>query len=181
MKKLLTSLALIIISTFLFTSTAHAQAIPGPEETGLGGITIGTLGKMLVPQESGESGVFKDWFMNDACAPAQNAGKFNAGGCKTSPDGITYSNGLLGTQKDMIAMLYKFQPSGEEYIADVLDNIGIPSVNRAYAQGTGYEALNSFLPFWKVFRNLAYSLYIIMFVVVGIMIMLRTKVNAQNY
>jgi hypothetical protein len=40
--------------------------------------------------------------------------------------------------------------------------------------------MSPFLAFWKVFRNLAYSLYIIMFVVVGIMIMLRTKVNAQT-
>ena len=47
-------------------------------------------------------------------------------------------------------------------------------------EGTGYGASPPFLPFWKVFRNLAYSLYIIMFVVVGIMIMLRTKVNAQT-
>ena len=46
--------------------------------------------------------------------------------------------------------------------------------------GTGYNAMKPFLEFWKVFRNLAYSLYIIMFVVVGIMIMLRTKINAQT-
>ncbi len=99
------------------------------------------------------------------------AGRLDANGDKA---------GLLPMGGTMIASLYQSQPSSREYFADILNNIGIPSINRAYAQGTGYSALSSFLPFWKVFRNLAYSLYIIMFVVVGIMIMLRTKVNAQT-
>lgn len=94
--------------------------------------------------------------------------------------GVGASGALLPTVGRVIAMTIENQPSSKEYVADVLDNIGIPSISRAYAQGTGYQALTSFLPFWKVFRNLAYSLYIIMFVVVGIMIMLRTKVNAQT-
>lgn len=87
---------------------------------------------------------------------------------------------LLPGQGKVIAMIYQNQPSGREYVADLLNNIGIPTVSRAYAQGTGYSAMSSFLPFWKAFRNLAYSLYIVMFVVVGIMIMMRTKVNAQT-
>lgn len=88
--------------------------------------------------------------------------------------------GLLPMGGEVLASLYQTQPSSREYFADVIDNMGLPQVSQAYAQGTGYSALSSFLPFWKVFRNLAYSLYIIMFVVVGIMIMLRTKVNAQT-
>ena len=98
--------------------------------------------------------------------------------------GYIYSPGVLGTQGKVVAMIFDNQISSQEYIADILDNIGVPSVSRAYAQstggGTGYNAMKPFLEFWKVFRNLAYSLYIIMFVVVGIMIMLRTKVNAQT-
>lgn len=87
---------------------------------------------------------------------------------------------MLPQTGKMVAMLFNNQISSQEYIADLMDNIGIPTVNHAYAQGTGYGAMAPFLPFWKAFRNLAYSLYIIMFVVVGIMIMLRTKVNAQT-
>jgi len=88
--------------------------------------------------------------------------------------------GLIPKGAGYVTALYELQPSGREYVADLLNNIGIPTVSRAYAQGTGYTAMSPFLPFWKAFRNLAYSLYIIMFVVVGIMIMLRTKVNAQT-
>jgi len=71
-------------------------------------------------------------------------------------------------------------PSSREYMADLLDNMGIPTISSAYAQGTGYTAMKPFLPFWKAFRNLAYSLYIVIFIVIGVMIMLRTKVNAQT-
>lgn len=98
----------------------------------------------------------------------------------TDKEGNVLKTGLLPTQAHYLALMYKKQPSSSEYFADLLDNIGIPTVSRAYAQGTGYSAMSTFLPFWKVFRNLAYSLYIIMFVIVGIMIMLRTKVNAQT-
>lgn len=105
--------------------------------------------------------------------------------CPKDANGVAYSPGVIGIQAKFVAMLYDNQISSHEYVADLLDNIGIPSVSRAYAQGTtgggtGYNAMKPFLEFWKVFRNLAYSLYIIMFVVVGIMIMLRTKVNAQT-
>lgn len=87
---------------------------------------------------------------------------------------------MLPQTGKMVATLFNNQISSQEYIADLLNNIGLPTPERAYAQGTGYGAMAPFLPFWKAFRNLAYSLYIIMFVVVGIMIMLRTKVNAQT-
>lgn len=89
---------------------------------------------------------------------------------------------LMPTSSKYMAMLYEDQamPSSREYIADILDNIGIPQVSSAYAQGTGYSAISPFLSIWKIVRNLAYALYIIIFVVVGIMIMLRTKVNAQT-
>jgi hypothetical protein len=104
------------------------------------------------------------------------------GGKLPCPDenGVVYTPGVLGAQEKVVAMILNNQISSQEYVADILDNIGVPSVSRAYAQGTGYNAMKPFLELWKVFRNLAYSLYIIMFVVVGIMIMLRTKVNAQT-
>ena len=96
------------------------------------------------------------------------------------PDGTYARAGIINHTVDATIALLNSQPSSQEYIADVLDNIGIPQVSSAYAQGTGYSAMSPFLPFWKAFRNVAYSLYIIMFVVVGIMIMLRTKINAQT-
>ncbi len=98
-----------------------------------------------------------------------------------SKDGVILKSGLIPQQGAFIARLFQENISSKEYFTDVLENIGVPQIApSAYAQGTGYSAMSLFLPFWKIFRNIAYSLYIVMFVVVGIMIMLRTKVNAQT-
>ncbi len=90
--------------------------------------------------------------------------------------------GLVPQSGNFVAYLYSdpMMPSSKEYIADLLGNTGLSPVQHAFAQGTGYTAMSPFLPFWKVFRDVAYSLYIIMFVVVGIMIMLRTKISGQT-
>lgn len=81
-----------------------------------------------------------------------------------------------------MAMLYDTNrlPSFREYAANFLDNIGLPGAKQAYAAQTGYDAMSTFLPMWQAFRNLAYAVYIIMFVVIGIMIMFRTKVGGQT-
>lgn len=122
----------------------------------------------------------EDPCIKDSLASSMSLGPYLAGFLKPDDSGNVYSPGVLGAQGRVVAMIYDNQISSQEYIADILDNMGVPSVSRAYAQGTGYTAMSPFLEFWKIFRNLAYSLYIIMFVVVGIMIMLRTKVNAQT-
>lgn len=100
------------------------------------------------------------------------------------PGDPSVSGAVLPTTGRMISLAFQSQPSSREYIADMLDNMGLPQAQSAFAQGTsagtGYDAMQPFLPFWKVFRNAAYSLYIIMFIVIGVMIMLRTKVNAQT-
>lgn len=88
---------------------------------------------------------------------------------------------LLPQSGRMVTALFQNGPTSQQYLADIANNIGLPQLApRAYAQGTGYAAMGPFLEFWKGFRNVAYALYIIMFVVVGIMIMLRTKINAQT-
>ncbi len=98
----------------------------------------------------------------------------------TDKCGNVLADGLLPQSADFISLAFENQPSSREYLADLVGNMGLVSVQPARAQGVGYSAMQSFLPFWKVFRNVAYSLYIIMFSVIGIMIMLRTKVNAQT-
>lgn len=171
MKRLFSSLiTILIVSLFAISLTQPAKASTGITQNMAGSIGLAITGFQANPDNIDEEcGVLASGAMT-----AQE--NFMAGRCDSEGN----LAGLLPTGEKYIAMLYNQQPSGREYIADILDNVGIPQVSSAYAQGTGYTALSSFLPFWKTFRNLAYSLYIIMFVVVGVMIMLRTKVNAQT-
>jgi hypothetical protein len=173
MKKLLVAVSLLTLSLFS-APKAHAEDLSGFLPGLIGGLSVNIVG-CNIPADSEPT----DTFLQNSIATTMNLYAYISR-CPKSPNGQSYSPGILGTQARVVALLYDNQISSKEYVADLLENIGVPSVSRAYAQGTGYSAMTSFLPFWKVFRNLAYSLYIIMFVVVGIMIMLRTKVNAQT-
>ncbi len=62
-----------------------------------------------------------------------------------------------------------------DYIADIGHNAGF--ISSAYAQGTGAKILSPVLPLWKVFRNMAYMFFIIIFIVIGFMIMFRQQVG----
>jgi hypothetical protein len=86
--------------------------------------------------------------------------------------------GLLGSTTNTIAALYNQPASGIEYLAQVKDNfLGKP----AYAQtgGIGFQGLQPILPIWKAFRNIVYVLSSFIFIIIGIMIMLRVKVSPQ--
>jgi len=84
--------------------------------------------------------------------------------------------GAFGTMNNMIASLNTPPASGVEYIAQVKDSfLGKP----AYAQGVGFNGLQFLLPLWRGFRNAVYVLASIIFVVIGIMIMLRVKISPQ--
>ena len=88
-------------------------------------------------------------------------------------------SGLLGTSVNAIASLYSPQASGVQYIAQIKDNfLGKPT----YAQGVSFrpgDSLQPLLPMWKVLRNVVYALSAIIFVIMGIMIMLRVKISPQ--
>lgn len=171
-------LSLFLVPLFSFSLFAPTPVLASQQEGLLPGL-IGGASDLLGGHNVAAGEVTGDVFLDGCMADPQNLYKYIVQ-CPKDESGNAYSPGVIGVQATMVALLYDNQISSQEYIADILDNIGIPTVSRAYAQGTGYNAMQPFLEFWKLFRNLAYSLYIIMFVVVGIMIMLRTKVNAQT-
>lgn len=101
-------------------------------------------------------------------------------GCQDQSCPPELKTGALNTVSVMIAGLYINPPaSGVAYFADVLNNFGISTP--AYAQaGTGFTKLSPLLPIWKAFRNFAYVIFVIIFVVIGIAIMFRFKLNPQT-
>lgn len=165
MTKRLISVFLLIIGGLYFPVIPAKAQTPGFTKNMAASIAIGI------------TGVDPNIDCGDICSDKpQNLAKYLSG--DVDPD--AGAEGLLPAVGKITASLYQEQPSSREYIASLIDNIGLPRVTSAYAQGTGYTAMSPFLTFWQGFRNLAYSLYIIMFIVVGVMIMLRTKVNAQT-
>lgn len=84
--------------------------------------------------------------------------------------------GLIGTANNFIGSLYQPPASGINYIAQSFQSfLGKP----AYAQGIGFSGLQPLIMIWRSFRNAVYLLSSIIFVVIGMMIMLRVKVSPQ--
>ncbi len=94
------------------------------------------------------------------------------------------NDGLVSQLGNVIGFALKSPPiSSTEYLASVKQNMdkhGI--IQPAYAQGTGFgfQNLLPVLPIWRAFRNVAYFVFILVFVLYGFMIMFRMKINPQN-
>src|SRR3989338_11060501 len=100
------------------------------------------------------------------------------------PNESIANNGIVGQMSNLIGLAYQSPPvSFSNYLANVKQNIekhGL--VQPAYAQGAGF-GFNNLLPvidIWRAFRNVAYFVFILVFVLYGFMIMFRMKINAQN-
>ena len=85
-------------------------------------------------------------------------------------------SGALGVTNKMIGQLYSQPVSGIQYIAQVKNNFLGKNV---YAKDSGFQGLQPLLPLWKTLRNATYALFSIVFIVIGVMIMLRVKISPQ--
>ncbi|MBP9817810.1 hypothetical protein KBC75_03610, partial [Candidatus Shapirobacteria bacterium] len=88
--------------------------------------------------------------------------------------------GALGITANLTSALYSpaMGVSGIQYIASIRDSfLGIPAY--AQATGVGFAGLQPILPIWRGFRNFTYLLASVIFVLIGIMIMLRVKISNQ--
>ncbi|AKM80987.1 MAG: hypothetical protein US01_C0001G0023 [candidate division TM6 bacterium GW2011_GWF2_28_16] len=84
-------------------------------------------------------------------------------------------DGMLGDVNKGIVALYTPPASTRTYVADVMKSAKI--IPEAQAQGLGFAALDPILETWKSFRNLAYLFFVLIFLIIGFMIMFRTKVG----
>lgn len=91
------------------------------------------------------------------------------------------SGGLLGTATGLIAGLYLNPPVRTvDYLASVGQGLGIVKEARAQVVGSGANVLNPILTLWQVSRNISYVILILIFVIIGLMVMFRTRINPQT-
>jgi len=88
--------------------------------------------------------------------------------------------GVLGVTTKLISSIYTHPPaSSREYFADLGQNLGLQQ--EVYAQeGFGFDQMSGLLPAWKAFRNISYFLFAVIFVITGLAIMFRLKINPQT-
>lgn len=88
--------------------------------------------------------------------------------------------GAIGTMGNLITMLYTPPIHTSDYFQNLAQNFGIIKTTYAQTTGTGFEGLRPFLGLWTGFRNVAYLIFVIVFIVIGLAIMLRVKIDPRT-
>ncbi len=91
------------------------------------------------------------------------------------------AGGAIGFMGNMISTLYTPPLHTSDYFKDLASNFGISK--KTYAQntgGTGFQGLSPLIGIWSAFRNIVYLFLVIIFVVIGLAIMLRIKIDPRT-
>lgn len=94
---------------------------------------------------------------------------------------VNLSGGALGTTTSLIGMLYANPPVRTvDYLGSLGEQIGIVKPAHAQVFGSGNEVLKPILTLWQVSRNIAYVAMIIVFLIIGLMVLFRNRINPQT-
>ncbi|MBI3109591.1 hypothetical protein HYZ06_00980 [Candidatus Daviesbacteria bacterium] len=94
---------------------------------------------------------------------------------------VNLGGGALGATTSLIGVLYANPPVRTvDYLASVGQGLGIIKEAKAQVIGSGAQVLNPILTLWQVSRNISYVFMIIIFVVIGLMVMFRNRINPQT-
>ncbi len=100
--------------------------------------------------------------------------------CTDNPnDTVNDFNGsLMGKVTSVLVSPYANPPaSGIIWTYEGLSNAGF--IPQTYAQGIGFYALQPLAPIWKVFRNVAYMILVLITIIIGFAIMFQKSINPQ--
>lgn len=86
--------------------------------------------------------------------------------------------GAIGVAGNLIAATFTAPMHTGDYFKYLAQNFGL--AKPAYAQGVGFTKLTPLISLWSVFRNVVYFMFIVVFVVVGVAIMLRVKIDPRT-
>ena len=109
---------------------------------------------------------------------------------------VSSGGGAIGAMGNMIAMLYVPPAHTRDYIQNLAQNFGISK--HAYARiiydgsnsgeppaassnnGIGFQGLLPLINIWSAFRNIVYLLFVLVFIVIGVAIMLRIRIDPRT-
>ncbi len=86
--------------------------------------------------------------------------------------------GVIGVLNNLITMTFNIPAHSFEYVNYLAQNFGI--AKPALAQTTGFQQLNPLMNAWAAFRNMIYIVFVLVFILVGLAIMLRVKIDPRT-
>ncbi len=93
---------------------------------------------------------------------------------------VDNGGGALGLLTGGIAMLYTAPAHTSEYVSYLSQTFGISKPLYAQNQGVGFDSINPLIGVWGVFRDISYLLFIFVFIIIGVAIMLRAKIDPRT-
>lgn len=118
---------------------------------------------------------FVNGIVNDLISKGNTAvGGCVTDGCENDPE---LASGALQSTSKAIAWTFNQPADTRMFIADMLQDFGI--AQPAHAQGLGFSALTPILEIWKIFRNIAYVIFVLIMLVIGFAIMFRKNLGGQ--
>jgi hypothetical protein len=107
---------------------------------------------------------------------------------------VNNDGGAIGFMNKMVVMLYTPPASSVDYISNLAQNFGIVEETQArwmddaprgspdqdFTSGTGFAGLKPLLNVWEAFRNMVYLLFTLAFILIGVAVMLRLKIDPRT-
>ncbi len=93
---------------------------------------------------------------------------------------VKNGGGAIGLMQNAIGMLYTPPTHTGEYFQNLASNFGFVKSAHAQSTGTGFQSLIPLLGIWTAFRNIVYLLLVLVFVIIGLAIMLRIKIDPRT-
>ncbi len=88
--------------------------------------------------------------------------------------------GAVGVMGNFIGMLYRPPAHTVDYAANLAQNFGISKHTYAANNGTGFAGISPLIDLWSQFRNIVYLLFVLVFIIIGVAIMLRIKIDPRT-
>lgn len=99
--------------------------------------------------------------------------------CATNSEN-NYQNSMTGMFARVIKAPIANPPaSGIAWVSNGLEQAGFVPKSFA-AEGVGMSAIQAYSDIWKLFRDISYMLLVVFLIVIGFMVMFRTKLNPQT-
>lgn len=92
---------------------------------------------------------------------------------------VNNGGGAIGSIAYMIQGLYTVPVRFGDYVAYSIDSFGIAKPTYA-AEGAGFFSLSPILNVWKTFRDITYLFFVAVFLIIGIAIMLRVRIDPRT-
>jgi hypothetical protein len=93
---------------------------------------------------------------------------------------VTNGGGAVRVMGSLMGMLYTPPFHSGDYFSYLAQNFGLTKHAYAQSYGIGFTGLHPILNIWTAFRNIVYLLFVLVFVVIGIAIMLRVKIDPRT-